>query len=68
MGDLVRTADLKRTFSKGDTIYWSYKLHKSSENNNDIIPSYHTDILPELYNEDLSKKTELTMKQNDSVL
>ena len=26
IGDLVRTADLKRTFSKGDTTNWSYKL------------------------------------------
>ena len=26
INDLVRTADLKRTFSKGDTTNWSYKL------------------------------------------
>ena len=28
IGDLVRTADLKKTFSKGDTTNWSYKLYK----------------------------------------
>ena len=26
IGDLVRTADLKKTFSKSDTTNWSYKL------------------------------------------
>ena len=39
MNDLVRTADLKRTFSKGDTTNWSYKLYKITEVINDIIPS-----------------------------
>ena len=28
INDLVRTADLKRTLSKGDTTNWSYKLYK----------------------------------------
>ena len=27
LNDLVRTADLKKTFSKGDTTNWSYKLY-----------------------------------------
>ena len=31
IGDLVRTADLKKTFSKGDTTNWSYKLYKITE-------------------------------------
>ena len=39
-GDLVRTADLKKTFSKGDTTNWSYKLYKTTEIINDTIPSY----------------------------
>ena len=26
--NLVRTTDLKKTFSKGDTTNWSYKLYK----------------------------------------
>ena len=37
--DLVRTADLKRTFSISDTTNWSYKLYKITEINNDTIPS-----------------------------
>ena len=40
IGDLVRTADLKKTFSKGDTTNWSYKLYKITEIINDTIPSY----------------------------
>ena len=68
IGDLVRTADLKKTFSKGDTTNWSYKLYKITEIIKDTIASYHIDILPERYNEALLKKTELTLKQNKDVM
>ena len=68
INDLVRTADLKRTFSKGDTTNWSYKLYKITGIINDTIPSYCLDNLPERYNESLLKKTELTMKENNSVM
>ena len=68
INDLVRTADLKRTFSKGDTTNWSYKLYKITEIINDTIPTYHIDNLPERYNEALLKKTELTLKENDNVI
>ena len=67
-GDLVRTADLKKTFSKGDTTNWSYKLYKITEIINDTIPSYRLDNLKERYNESLLKKTELTLKENDNVM
>ena len=62
---LVRTADLKETFSEGDTTNWSYKSYKITEIINDAIPSYHIDNLKERYNESLIKRTELTMKEND---
>ena len=68
IGDLVRTADLKRTFSKGDTTNWSYKLYKITEIINDVIPSYRLDNLPERYNQSLLKKTDLTLKENNSVM
>ena len=67
IGDLVRTADLKRTFSKADTTNWSYKLYKITEIINDTIPSYKINNLKERYNEPFLKKTELTMKENDNV-
>ena len=56
INDLVRVADLIKTFSKGDTTSWSSKLHKITENNNVTIPSYHIDNLPGRYNEALLKK------------
>ena len=45
IGDLVKRADLKKTFSKGDTTKWSYKLYKKTEIIIDTIPSYHIDNL-----------------------
>ena len=68
IGDLVRTADLKKTFSKGDTTNWSYKMYKITEIINGTIPSYKIDNLKERYNESLLKKTELTLKQNKDVM
>ena len=68
MNNLVRTGDLRKTFSKGDTTNWSYKLHIITEKINDTIPSYKIDNLPERFNEALVKKTELPMKENDSVM
>ena len=68
INDLVRTADLKRTFSKGDTTNWSYKLYKITEIIDDTIPTYHIDNLPERYNESLLKRTELSLKQNKDVM
>ena len=68
IGDLVRTADLKKTFSKGDTTNWSYKMYKITEIINDTIPSYKIDNLKQRYNEAILKKTELTLKENDNVM
>ena len=68
VNDLVRTADLKRTFSKGGTTNWSYKLYKITEIINDTKASYKIDYLTEKNNEALLKKTELILKENDSVM
>ena len=68
INDLVRVADLKKTFSKGDTTNWSYKLYKITEIVNDTIPSYKIKNLPERYNESFLKKTDLTLKENVSVM
>ena len=66
--DLVRTSDLKKTFSKSDTTNWSYNLYKITEIINDTKPSYKIDSLPERYKESLLKKTELTLKENKDVM
>ena len=68
INDLVRTADLRKTFSKGDTTNWSYILYKITEIIIDTIPTYRLDNLPERYNESLLKRTDLTMKENDNVM
>ena len=68
LNDLVRTADLRKIFSKGDTTNWSYTLYKVTEIINDTIPSYKIDNLKERYNESLLKKTELSMKENKDVM
>ena len=68
IGDLVRTADIKKMFSKSDTTNWSYKLYKITEIINDTIPAYKINNLSERYNESLLKKTELTKKENDNVM
>ena len=68
INDLVRTADFKKTFSKGDTTNWSYKIYKITEIISDTIPAYKINNLSERYNESLLKKTELTMKENDNVM
>ena len=38
VNDLARVAELKKMFSKGDTINWCYKLYKIIEYINDTIP------------------------------
>ena len=68
INDLVRVADLKKTFSKGDTTNWSYKLNKITEIVNDTIPSYKIKNLPKRYNESFLKKTDLTLKENVIVM
>ena len=39
LGQLVRTADIKRVFSKGDSTNYSYKLYTITEVIHDTIPS-----------------------------
>ena len=39
LGDLVRTADIKKVFSEGDSTNNSYELHTITEVIHDAIPS-----------------------------
>ena len=68
VNNLVRAADLKRTFSKSDRSNWSYKVYKITEIINDTISSYRLANLPKRYNEALFKKTELTTKKGKVVM
>ena len=68
LGQLVRTADKKRVFSKGDSTNYSYKLDTITEVIHDTIPSYRIDYLPERYNQNLLLPTKLTLEQNIKVM
>ena len=67
LGDLIRT-DIKKVFSKGDSINYSYKLYTITEIIHDTIPSYRIDYLPERYNENLLLPTKLSLEQNNKIL
>ena len=68
LGDLVRTADIKKVFSKGDSTNWSYKLYTITEIIHDSIPSYRIDYLPERYNQNLLLPTKLSLEQNNQIM
>ena len=55
--NLVRTADIDKTFSKVDTINWSYMLYKITTIIGETIPTYHIDFLPQRYNSTVLKKS-----------
>ena len=68
LGQLVRTADIKRVFSKGDSTNYSYKLYTITEVIHDTIPSYRLNYLPERYNQNLLLPTKLSLEQNSQVM
>ena len=68
LGQLVRTADIKRVFSKGDSTNYSYKLYTITEIIHDTIPSYRIDYLPERYNENLLLPTKLPLDENNKIM
>ena len=68
LGQLVRTADIIRVFSKGDSTNYSYKLYTITEVIHDTIPSYRIDYLPERYNENLLLPSKLTLDENNQIM
>ena len=68
LGQLVRTADIERVFSKGDSTNWSYKLYTITEVIHDTIPSYRIDYLPERYNQNLLLPTKLSLDENNQIM
>ena len=68
LGQLVRTADIKRVFSKGDSTNWSYNLYTITEVFHDTIPSYRIDYLPERYNENLLLPSKLTLDESNQIM
>ena len=68
LGQLVRTADIKKVFSKGDSTNYSYILYTTTEVIHDTIPSYRINYLPERYNENLLLPTKLSLGENNGVV
>ena len=68
LSQLVRSADIKRVFSKGDSTNWSYKLYTITEVIHDTIPTYRLDFLPERYNENLLLPSKLTLDENNKIM
>ena len=68
LGHLVRTADIKNVFSKGDSTNYSYMLYTITEDIHDTIPSYRNNYLPERYNENLLLPTKLYLEENNKVV
>ena len=68
LGQLVRTADIKRVFSKRDSTNYSYKLYTITEVIQDSIPSHRIDYLTERDNEKLFLPTNLTLDENNQIM
>ena len=68
LGDLVRTSDIKKVISKGDSTNYSYNLYTITEVIYDTIPSYRINYLPERYNQNLLLPTKLTLDENNEVM
>ena len=65
---LVRTADNKRVFTKGDSTKRSYKLCTVNEVIHNSIPSYRNNNLSEKYNENILLATKLPLEQNNRIM
>ena len=68
LGQLVRTADITRVFSKSVSTNCSSKLYTKTEVIHGTISSYRNDYLPERYNETLLKSTNSTLAENSKVM
>ena len=68
LGQLVRTADIKRVFSKSDSTKYSWNLSNITEVIHDTIPGYRIDFLPERYNQNLLLPNTLSLDENNIVM
>ena len=68
LGQLVRTAVIKRVFSNCDSTNWSYKLHTITEVLHNTLPSYRINYTPERYKENQLRSTNLILEQSNQVI
>ena len=68
LGELVRTADIERVFSKGDLTNYGYNLYTITEVIHNTIPSYRIDYLTKRYNQNLLLPTKLSLDENNQIM
>ena len=68
LGQLFRTADIKRVFSKGHSTNFIYKLYTITEVIHNTIPSHRINYLPERYNQNLLQPTKLSLDENKQAM
>ena len=68
LGQKVRTSDIRKLFSKGDSTNYSYEVYTITQIIHDTIPSYRINFLPERYKENLLLPTKLTLEENNQVM
>ena len=65
---IIRSADIKKVFSKGDSKNYSYKLYTKTEVIHDNIPLCRINYLPRRYNESSFFPTKLFFDENNKVM
>ena len=68
LGDLVRTSDNRKVFSKRDSTKNGYEVYTIPEVTNDTFPSYRINDLPERSNGSLLLPTKLSFDEINKVM
>ena len=68
LGQIVRTADIKRVFEKSDSTNFSYQIYTITEVIHDTIPSYRINYLLKRYNQNLLLPTKLSLEEKSQVM
>ena len=65
LGQLLRSADIKSFFSKGETTNYSYKIYAFTEVINNTTPSRRFNCLSKIYYENILRSTKITLERNN---
>ena len=68
LGQIVRSADNKKVFSKRDSTNYGYNLYRIIKVLHNTKPSYRIEYLPERYDENLLLPTKLSFDENNKVM
>ena len=68
LGQLFRTANIRRVMSKGDSTNWSYTFYTKTEVIHYTIPSQKNNFLSEKNKENLLKATKLNLEEDNQVI